>query len=96
MAYHIGDCPKCGARLLVEYKDANEYEEIDVTESTLDLTYVARCWKCGAIVEADIQSNIDEQAMDIKLTEEQDEVIADCLYKIVPTRNLSEAEAKEG
>ena len=87
MGYHIGDCPNCGARLLVEYKDANKYYELDLTSSTIELTYIAQCWKCGSIVKATICSNIDEQPMEIKLVsvKEIEEGISS-----IKTRNLME------
>lgn len=94
MAYHIGDCPKCNARLLIEYKDANDYYDADLTSSTIDLTYHARCWKCGAIVRAVICSNIEEQPMSIEEIAEEPEV-ADIIFNILPTRDLSKAEAME-
>lgn len=66
MGYHIGDCPKCGARLIVNYEDANKYEDIDLTDSNLEVTYIVECWKCGSMVRSVIASNIDETVMEIK------------------------------
>jgi len=93
MAYHVGDCPKCGARLLVEYTNAMRYEDIDLTSSTINLTYIVKCWKCGAIIESTICSNIDEQPMEVNVKEEDGDYLDAC-YDIVPTRDLSDVEKK--
>jgi len=108
MAYHIGDCPECGARLLIEYKDANKYDDLDLTESYINITYIAECWKCGAHVEATICSNIEEQPMEIHVIKNQKlakgikEALKDrpdlseaVPYSFLKTRNLTEAEAME-
>lgn len=86
MAYHVGDCPKCHARLLIEYERANDYDDIDLTQSYVEITYTVRCWKCGTVCEVIIASNLDEEPMKIKIVRNPDGLILD-------TRDLSKSEA---
>ena len=88
MAYHVGDCPKCGARLLLEYESANDYDDVDLTQSYVELTYTVKCWKCGTVCECVIASNLDEEPMKIKIVRHPDGIILN-------TRDLSKWEKME-
>lgn len=92
MAYHIGDCPKCGARLLVEFEDANDYYDIDLSTNPIDITYHAKCWKCGTIVEAIISATFDETPMSIYVVQSK---YAEHIYNVLKTRDLSKWEKSE-
>ena len=84
MAYVLGNCPKCGARLLIEDSQGNDYDEIDVDCATVNLTFVVRCWKCGSVVKSIIASNIEEVPMEVKLMKRNIPMF------VIHTKNLEE------
>lgn len=91
MVYFLGNCPKCKARLLLDYVHGNNYNEIDVDGSTITLTFYVKCWKCGAVVKSEIASNIDEVPMLVKVVKRK------LPYIILDTKDLSKyEEPKEG
>jgi DNA-directed RNA polymerase subunit RPC12/RpoP len=91
MGYYIGNCPNCGARLIVEYEKANNYFELDLSSSHLEITYIVKCWKCNKIVEATIWADIDEFPLKINLVPED----IGKRFVIIETRNLREEKNEE-
>jgi hypothetical protein len=89
MVFRLGNCPKCGARLLIDSNNENDYDEIDVDCTIVNLTYVVKCWKCGSIVKSLIASNIEEVPMKVRIMKRDIPVI------VLETKNLAEIEPKK-